>query len=69
MEPTLDTETSQVKTQTPGKFPEESTLVSQRGENLKTYTNFYLLLLSFKFNGNWKNKSAHAQCWSLVTQV
>jgi hypothetical protein len=26
MEPTLVTETSEVKTQTPGKFPEESTL-------------------------------------------
>jgi hypothetical protein len=26
MEPTLATETSEVKTQTPGKFPEESTL-------------------------------------------
>jgi hypothetical protein len=26
MEPTLVTETSKVKTQTPGKFPEESTL-------------------------------------------
>jgi hypothetical protein len=37
VEPTLVTETSEVKTQTPGKFPEESTLVSQRGENLKTY--------------------------------
>jgi hypothetical protein len=37
MERTLVTETSEVKTQTPGKFPEESTLVSQRGENLKTY--------------------------------
>jgi hypothetical protein len=37
MEPTLVTETSEVKTQTPGKFPEESTLESQRGESLKTY--------------------------------
>jgi hypothetical protein len=37
MEPTLVTQTSEVKTQTPGKFPEESTLESQRGENLKTY--------------------------------
>jgi hypothetical protein len=37
MEPTLVTETSEVKTQTPGKFPEESTLESNRGENLKTY--------------------------------
>jgi hypothetical protein len=27
MEPTLVTETSEEKTQTPGKFPEESTLV------------------------------------------
>jgi hypothetical protein len=36
MEPTLVTETSEVKAQTPGKFPEESTLQSQRGENLKT---------------------------------
>jgi hypothetical protein len=36
MEPTLVTETSEVKTQKPGKFPEESTLESQRGENLKT---------------------------------
>jgi hypothetical protein len=37
MEPTLVTETSQVKTQTPGKFPEKSTLESQHGESLKTY--------------------------------
>jgi hypothetical protein len=37
IEPTLVTETSEVKTQTPRKFPEESTLESQRGENLKTY--------------------------------
>jgi hypothetical protein len=37
MEPTLVTETAAVKTQTPGKFPEESTLESQRGESLKTY--------------------------------
>jgi hypothetical protein len=37
MKPTLVTETLEVKTQTPGKFPEESTLESQRGENLKTY--------------------------------
>jgi hypothetical protein len=36
MKPTLVTETSEEKTQTPGKFPEESTLESQRGENLKT---------------------------------
>jgi hypothetical protein len=36
MEPTLVTETSEEKTQMPGKFPEESTLESQRGENLKT---------------------------------
>jgi hypothetical protein len=36
MEPTLVTETSEEKTQTPEKFPEKSTLVSQRGENLKT---------------------------------
>jgi hypothetical protein len=36
MEPTLVTETSEVKSQTPGKFPEESTLESKRGENLKT---------------------------------
>jgi hypothetical protein len=28
MEPTLVTETLEVKTQTPGKFPEESTLLS-----------------------------------------
>jgi hypothetical protein len=37
MEPTQVTETSEVKTQTPGKFPEESTLESQHGEILKTY--------------------------------
>jgi hypothetical protein len=37
MEPTLVTETSEVKTQTPEKFPEESKLESQRGESLKTY--------------------------------
>jgi hypothetical protein len=42
MEPTLVTETSEVKTQTPGKFPEESTLESQHGESLKTYV-FYVL--------------------------
>jgi hypothetical protein len=29
MEPTLVTETSEEKTQTPGKFPEESTLDTQ----------------------------------------
>jgi hypothetical protein len=39
METTLVTETSEVKTQTPGKFPEESTLESQSGENLKTNKN------------------------------
>jgi hypothetical protein len=38
MEPTQVTETSEVKTQTPGKFPEESTLESQHGESLKTYS-------------------------------
>jgi hypothetical protein len=37
MEPTQVTETSEVKTQMPGKFPEESTLESQHGESLKTY--------------------------------
>jgi hypothetical protein len=37
MEPTQVTETSEVKTQTPRKFPEESTLESQHGESLKTY--------------------------------
>jgi hypothetical protein len=36
MEPKQVTETSEVKTQTPGKFPEESTLESQHGESLKT---------------------------------
>jgi hypothetical protein len=30
MEPTLVTETSEEKTQTPGKFPEESTLKVRR---------------------------------------
>jgi hypothetical protein len=40
MEPTLVTETSGEKTQTPGKFPEESTLLSQRGESLKTLQSF-----------------------------
>jgi hypothetical protein len=41
MEPTLVTETSEVKTQTPGKFPEESTLVL----NLLfgSHISFYLL--------------------------
>jgi hypothetical protein len=37
MEPTQVTITSEVKTQTPGKFPEESTLESQHGKSLKTY--------------------------------
>jgi hypothetical protein len=37
MGPKLVTETSEVKTQTPGKFPDESTLESQYGESLKTY--------------------------------
>jgi hypothetical protein len=41
MKPTLVTETSEVKTQTLGKFPEESTLESQRGESLKTYIIIY----------------------------
>jgi hypothetical protein len=47
MEPTLVTETSEEKTQTPGKFPEESTLVSQRGENLKTYMKLYKIVTLF----------------------
>jgi hypothetical protein len=40
MEPTQVAETSEVKTQTPGKFQEESTLESQHGESLKTYRKF-----------------------------
>jgi hypothetical protein len=35
MEPILVTEMLEVQTQTPEKFPEESTLESQHGENLK----------------------------------
>jgi hypothetical protein len=35
MEPTQVTETSELKTQTPGKFPEESTLESQHGGSPK----------------------------------
>jgi hypothetical protein len=48
MEPTLVTETSEVKTQTPGKFPEESTLESQRGKSLKTYRPHKSLTLTLK---------------------
>jgi hypothetical protein len=48
MEPTLVTETAEVKTQTPGKFPEESTLESQHGESLKTYK-LRLIPLSHKY--------------------
>jgi hypothetical protein len=43
MEPTLVTETSEEKTQRPGKFPEESTLESQRGENLKNNNLLFLV--------------------------
>jgi hypothetical protein len=45
MKPTLVTETSEEKTQTPGKSPEESTLVPQCGENLKTYIIVHLLVM------------------------
>jgi hypothetical protein len=40
MEPTLVTETSEVKTQTPGKFPEESTLVCVCGHALLLFALF-----------------------------
>jgi hypothetical protein len=49
MEPTLVTETSEVKTQTPGKFPEESTLESQHGGSLKTYVFDIILNIVSKF--------------------
>jgi hypothetical protein len=51
MEPTQVTETSDVKIQTPGKFPEESTLDTQHGESQKTY--LWLLLLLFYFILCW----------------
>jgi hypothetical protein len=48
MEPTLVTETSEVKTQTPGKFPEESTLVSISYFVASSwlFTNFWLRSMS-----------------------
>ena len=36
MEPTLSSETSAFKLQTPGKFPKEHRLHSKHGESLKT---------------------------------
>ena len=36
MEPTLSSETSAFKLQTPGKFPKEHRLYSKHGESLKT---------------------------------
>jgi hypothetical protein len=65
MKPTLVTETSEVKTQTPGKFPEESTLILNSSFNLIrrqqriVYDRYYLSVIrktiENRFSANKKN--------------
>jgi len=63
MEPIVSSETSAIRTQTPGNYPKRNKLHLEHGESLKTR----IILIAFHVNNGYENASQYYVIRTLPT--